>query len=96
VPEEAAWEVVPELAVEVVSPSDRAEDLMEKVEQYFEAGVERVWLVYPRRRMVHIFEGFGRVVVVPRGGELAGEPLLPGFRLDLPTLFEDRPELGTA
>ena len=64
---------------------------MEKVEQYFEAGVERVWVVYPRRRMVHVFEGFDRMVVVPRGRELTGEPLLPGFRLGLPTLFEDRP-----
>jgi Uma2 family endonuclease len=91
VPEDAAWEVVPELAVEVVSPTDRAEDLMEKVEQYFEAGVLRVWVVYPRRRIVHDYETFDRLSVVPRGGELAGPPLLPGFRLDLPTLFEDQP-----
>lgn len=46
--------------------------------------------------MAHIFEGFGRVVVVPRGGELAGDPLLPGFRLDLPTLFEDHPAADPA
>ena len=91
VPEDAAWDVVPDLAVEVVSPTDRAEDLMEKVEQYFEAGVARVWVVYPRRRMVHAFEGFDRVAVVPKGGELTGGPLLPAFRLELPTLFEDRP-----
>jgi Uma2 family endonuclease len=96
VPEDASWQVVPELAVEVVSPTDRAEDLMEKVEQYFEAGVLRVWVVYPRRRIVHDFEAFDRQSIVPRGGELAGPPLLPGFLLDLPTLFEDQPSAPPA
>lgn len=94
VPEDAAWDVIPDLAVEVVSPSDRAEDLMEKVGQYVEAGVGRVWVVYPRSRVVHRFEGFDRVLVIPRGGTIAEEPLLPGFRLDLNDLFEDRPAPG--
>lgn len=91
VPEEPAWDVIPDLAVEVVSPTDRAEDLMEKVGQYVEARVGRVWVVYPRSRVVHRFEGFNQIQVVPRGGTIAEEPLLPGFRLDLDDLFEDRP-----
>src|SRR5262249_53785841 len=54
VPEEAnAWDVVPDLAVEVVSPTDIAEDLMEKIGEYFQANVRLVWLVYPRQRIVH-------------------------------------------
>jgi Uma2 family endonuclease len=40
--DENAWEVVPNLAVEVVSPSDLAEDLLEKIEEYFQAGVQLV------------------------------------------------------
>ncbi len=42
-----AWDVVPDLAVEVISPTDSAEDLLEKVKEYFQAGVHLVWLVYP-------------------------------------------------
>src|SRR5262245_34469927 len=42
-----AWDVVPEFAVEVVSPTDRAEELMDKLFEYFQAGVRLVWLVFP-------------------------------------------------
>jgi Uma2 family endonuclease len=97
IPDDEAWEVIPELAVEVVSPSDKADDLLEKVEDYFAAGVVQVWVIYPRRRVAHVFESFTSIRVVSTGQDLEGGTLLPGFRLPLATLFEDLgPRTGAA
>src|SRR5258708_370423 len=45
-----AWDVVPDLTVEVVSPHDLSEDLLSRVLEYFQAGVRLVWVVYPKHR----------------------------------------------
>jgi Uma2 family endonuclease len=93
--DDEAWDVVPELSVEVVSPSDKADDLIEKIEEYFAAGVVQVWVIYPRRRVAHVFESFTRITVVTSDQDLEGGELFPGFGIPLATLFEDlgpRPE----
>jgi Uma2 family endonuclease len=89
VTDDEAWDVVPDLAVEVVSPNDKADGLLEKVEEYFVAGVRQVWVVYPRRRVVHVFESFTQIKVTAKGQDLEGNTILSGFRLPLATLFED-------
>src|SRR6266540_4936354 len=50
------WPVVPELAVEVVSPNDLAEELRTKVSEYLRAGTQLVWVVYPRPGLVDVYE----------------------------------------
>ena len=92
VPEDAAWDVVPELAIEVVSPTNLAEDLLAKVDEYFQAGVRQVWVVYPAAARVHVHESPTHIRVLGRGDELDGGPLLPGFRLPLAELFEAEAE----
>lgn len=52
--EEGYVPVPPDLAVEVVSPNDLARDLLQKVGEYLDAGVPRVWVVYARTRSVVI------------------------------------------
>jgi Uma2 family endonuclease len=89
VTDDEAWDVVPDLAVEVVSPSVKADGLLEKVEEYFVAGVRLVWVVYPRRRVVHMFESFTQIKVTAEGQELDGGSILRGFRVPLVSLFED-------
>jgi len=84
-----AWDVVPNLAVEIMSPTDLAEDLLEKIEEYFRAGVELVWVVYPRRRTIHVYDSLTKIRVVTRTDELDGGKVLPDFRLPLTTLFHD-------
>ncbi len=84
-----AWDVVPDLAFEVVSPTDRAEDLMEKVEEYFQAGVRLVWVVYPRRRRVHVYESLSQIRGLAGAEELGGGAVLPEFRLPLTALFQE-------
>jgi Uma2 family endonuclease len=82
-----AWPVVPELAAEVVSPTDDADDVMEKVEEYFRAGVTLVWLVFPGQERVYAYTSPTEVRVLSRGDDLTGDPVLPGFRLPLADLF---------
>jgi len=84
------WEVVPDLAVEVISPTDLAAEVMRKVYEYLEAGVVEVWLVYPELRRVHRFNSIGGITSVGPAGMLDGGDLLPGFELPLADLFRNK------
>jgi Uma2 family endonuclease len=87
-PEDAnAWDIVPDLAVEVISPRNLAEEILEKVLEYFRADVRLVWAVYPRQRMIFAFESPTRVQALSQTDTLDGGPVLPGFRLPLAGLF---------
>ena len=86
------WPVVPNLAIEVVSKSNPAEDILDKLEEYFHAGVELVWIVYPRQRQVYVYESPTQVHIVSHSDELDGGRVLPGFRLPLATLFGSVPK----
>ncbi len=81
------WPFAPDLAVEVVSPGDRFQDLMEKICDYFAAGARRVWLVEPRSRTVSVYRSPTDVRVLTVADELDGEDVLPGFRLPVTDLF---------
>ncbi len=84
-----AWDVVPDLAVEVVSPNDNAEELLIKADEYFRAGVRMVWIVYPRQRLVFVYESLTQVRGLTRADVLDGGAVLPGFRLPLQELFPE-------
>jgi Uma2 family endonuclease len=89
VPRSEAWEVAPDLAIEVVSPTNPADEVVDKVAEYFQAGVVRVWVVYPSQRQVYVYSSPTAVKVVAGEAELTDDALLPGFRLSLNTLFDD-------
>lgn len=86
-PSENAWDVIPDLAIEVVSPSDRAIELLEKVREFLEAGVRQVWVVYPRPGVIYVYDSIESVHPVGRAGVLDGGDILPGLRLPLADLF---------
>jgi Uma2 family endonuclease len=86
-PDANAWDVIPDVAVEVTSPSDRAEVQREKVLEYFRVGVRLVWVVYPNLRVVDVYETPSSVHVIGPDGALSGDPILPGFQLPLAVLF---------
>jgi Uma2 family endonuclease len=91
-PKVAVWDLVPDLAIEIVSPSNTADHVQEKIHEYFKAGVSRVWVVYPRQQEVYVYASATQVQIVPLGQDLDGGELVPGFRLPLTALFEDEPE----
>ncbi len=81
-------EGAPDLAIEVLSPSDQAAAMRRKMKQYFAAGSRAVWLVYPELREVEIWESAsGPVRVVGDGDTLESRDLLPGFSLSVSSLF---------
>jgi Uma2 family endonuclease len=80
---------VPNLAVEVVSPTNTADDVLGKLNDYFQAGVERVWVVYPSQRQIYVYASPTEPKVLTEDDDLTDEVLLPGFRLSLRTLFDD-------
>jgi Uma2 family endonuclease len=89
IPRIDAWEVVPNLAVEVVSHTDSVDSMVDKVAEYFHAGVERVWVVFPSQEQVYVYDSPTSVRILTRTDELSGDPSLPQFRLPLVELFED-------
>jgi Uma2 family endonuclease len=78
--------VAPDLAVEIVSPSNRRRELEEKVRQFLEAGTRAVWVVDPIRRCVTV-HGPGSSVRLEHGEVLDGGDVVPGFSLPVDELF---------
>ncbi len=81
-------DVVPDIAAEVVSPTDPADELLVKVREYLRGGVRLVWVVYPAAREVHAYRPGSRDVRVSfAADELDAGDVLPGFRTAVGPLF---------
>jgi Uma2 family endonuclease len=77
----------PDLAVEIVSPNDGAEELHRKVREYLDAGVALVWVIWPRERAVTVYTSEGVQDLGP-DSTLPGGDALPGFEVPVARLFE--------
>jgi Uma2 family endonuclease len=80
--------VVPDLAVEVLSKSNTAQEMERKLKDYFEAGVSLVWYIDPETRSAAAYTSTSDVTRVDKDGTLDGGTVLPGFKLSLHALFE--------
>jgi len=89
VPKGEAWDMVPDLAVEVVSESNSAQEVVQKVVDYLSGGSRLVWVVYPDVKQVHVYTDLTSARILTEPAELDGGDLVPGFRLSLTELFED-------
>jgi len=76
----------PDLAVEVLSPDDRASEVLAKVQDWLEAGCLAVWVVDPQTRKVSVYGG-GQVATLKEAETLTGGDLLPGFALPVAEIF---------
>lgn len=83
-------EGAPDLAVEVLSPSDDPVDVQQKVRDYLEAGARLVWVVAPSARAVTVYRADGSARLLREGEALEGEDVLPGLHIPLAELFESR------
>lgn len=82
--------VSPDLAIEIVSKNDRADDLLLKVSQYLEAGAQAVWLIYPKTRLAYRYvrgKLEPEVRTAETGDKFEERELLPGFSLPLAEIF---------
>lgn len=95
-PTENAWYVVPNLATEVVSPTDIIDELEQKIDEYFRAGVELVWVVHPLLKKIHVYQSPTQITVLSRGDVLDGGTVVPGFNLPLMVLFPEQAQTAPA
>lgn len=77
----------PDLAVEVLSPDDRAGQVQEKVREYFGAGCAMVWLVDPDNRTVTVYPSANEARVLSGRQSVTADALLPGFSFVVEELF---------
>jgi Uma2 family endonuclease len=80
--------VVPDLAVEVISPNDHSYDVERKAEEWLEAGVRVVWIIHPEIQTVRVLRRDGSDSRLHIGDTLTCEELLPGFTCPVAALFD--------
>jgi len=77
----------PDLAIEVVSPTDAYSKILKKIRKYLEAGVKQVWLVEPEFHTVAVYQPPMKSETLTVEDTLSCEEILPGFQLPLKEIF---------
>lgn len=78
----------PDLAVEILSPSNTASEMLEKIDDYLTAGCRLVWVIDPERRTITVYDPSTRPIVLRETETLAGGDVLPGFAVQVQRFFE--------
>jgi len=92
---EGFWPGAPDLAVEIVSPHDRAEEVHERVRDYLGAGVRLVWVLWPKSRTMTVYWPDGTARELGPDEKLTGGDVLPGFEMTVSDLFLVSPEASS-
>lgn len=79
--------IIPDVAVEVMSPDDSIDDLRDKAKFYTGSGVRLVWLIFPRQHIVEIYRPQQPSEMLTIHDTLDGYDVLPGFSLPIASLF---------
>lgn len=82
-------ELAPDLVVEVISPSDRAGAVHEKVMLWLSHGVRMLWLVNPAKESVTVYRPGQGPVLLQKGATLTGDDVLPGFSMLVIDVFPE-------
>jgi len=86
---ETKWLIVPDLAIEVVSPNDFYEKVHAKAMEYLAAGVKQVWIILPENRTITVYRSATNILAFPEESEFVSEDLFPGFRCHLGEIFRN-------
>ncbi len=78
----------PDFVIELMSPSDTLADVQAKMTEYIENGAHLGFLLAPETRQIHVYRPGATVVVLENVNEIAADPELPGFVLDLREIWE--------
>ena len=80
-------DIVPDLVVEVASPSDTASELRANTEEWLRHGVRMVWVAYPNSQSIAVYQSPDDVRIFNVGDEIAGSPVVSGFRCPVADIF---------
>jgi Uma2 family endonuclease len=86
-PNEAIYSLAPDLAVEILSPSNTEVEMRRKLQDYFRGGTKLVWIVDPQARTVRVYTSPRRSVLLNEEDTLTGGKVLPGFSLSIRAWF---------
>ena len=89
-PPSGFWPTAPDLAVEIVSPSDRGEDVRAKATEYLDGGSRCVWVLWPEEESVSVYVAGEPVQSLESSDVLEGGELLPGLSVLVRDLFDVR------
>jgi Uma2 family endonuclease len=90
-PEPSSYaELAPDLAVEVLSPSNTQSEIAERIEDLFAAGTRLVWVLDPKTGVTRVHRADGTTDTLAADGVLDGEDVVPGFRCSLREIFTPR------
>ncbi|MCC7335819.1 MAG: Uma2 family endonuclease [Pirellulaceae bacterium] len=87
VPDAAVPEIVPDIAIEVLSEGNTYAEMSRKRREYFHAGVRQVWMVDPNERTVAVYTDVMRYEILDEQAELSGGDILPGLVIRLSEVF---------
>jgi Uma2 family endonuclease len=79
----------PDIAIEIVAPSNTRHQLAEKTRDYLDAGADQVWIVDSAARAVTVHDSSGNVVTLAAGDVLTGGRVVPGLQLPIAAIFAD-------
>ena len=82
------FSIPPDLAIEVVSPTDALHRVVEKAFTYLDAGTQLVWVLEPRSKTVTVYRSETDITLLTRNDTLTGENVIEGFSCQVAELFE--------
>ena len=85
----AFFEGAPDLAVEVVAPSNTTAEITERLADFFASGTQLAWIIHPEEQLVEICHSPVLRKMIRSGAFLEGERLLPGFQYPIADLFQE-------
>jgi Uma2 family endonuclease len=94
IPREPIPDLAPDLAIEVLSPSNTPGEMKRKLDEYFSARVRLVWIVDPERRTAAVHTDVSNPTLLDASGTLTGGDVLPGFQCALADLFAELDRRG--
>jgi len=84
-------EFAPDLAAEIISPSEEPADMARKVGEYFVSGAQQVWHMFPETRTLIVFRSPSNATIYQPDDEIDMNDLLPGFHSRVADLFQKNP-----
>lgn len=94
VPTHDRWHVAPDLLVQIVREGELAEDFTTQLDACFEAGVRRVWMLFPDKGEARVYESAADVHTLAGDQSIDGGDVLPGFQHSLELLFREPKDLS--
>lgn len=79
--------LLPAFVIEIISPSDNQNKILEKNQEYFSAGVQVIWLIMPNLKQVHIYSSPKKVQICTDDDICSAKPVLPDFEISVNDLL---------